>query len=150
MNAQIEQALKQDRVIDITTTGRKSGQPRRIEIWFHNLDGRLYITGVPNSPRGWYANLLAEPEFTFHLKDSVQADLPATATAIVEEAQRRRILTGILEKISADLGDNTRDLETWVAGSPLVEVTLAGDCSMACGVAGRLAALTHPTIRILD
>jgi deazaflavin-dependent oxidoreductase (nitroreductase family) len=127
MNTQVEQALRQDRVIDITTTGRKSGQPRRIEIWFHNLDGNLYITGVPNFPRGWYANMLATPEFTFHLKDSVQADLPATATPIVEEAQRRQILTGILEKISADLGDNTRDIETWVAGSPLVEVTLASD-----------------------
>ena len=44
---EIQQALVTDQVIDITTTGRRSGQPRRIEIWFHNLDGRLYITGTP-------------------------------------------------------------------------------------------------------
>ena len=127
MDDQVKQALEQDRVIDITTTGRKTGQPRRIEIWFHNLDGHLYITGVPVRPRGWYANLKANPEFTFHLKRSAQADLPAIATPILAETERRRILAGILGKISADLGENTTDLETWVAKSPLVEVTLNGE-----------------------
>ena len=47
MDATIQQALEKERTIDITTTGRKTGQPRRIEIWFHNLDGDLYITGLP-------------------------------------------------------------------------------------------------------
>ena len=47
MNPQIAEALVHDRTIDITTTGRKSGTARRIEIWFHNLDGKLYITGAP-------------------------------------------------------------------------------------------------------
>ena len=28
-----------DRTIDITTTGRRSGQPRRVEVWFHRVDG---------------------------------------------------------------------------------------------------------------
>ena len=44
MDDKIKHALANDRVIDITTTGRQSGQPRRLEIWFHNVDGRLYIT----------------------------------------------------------------------------------------------------------
>src|SRR4051812_27381293 len=70
-------ALAQDRVIDITTIGRKTGEPRRIEIWFHRLDGRYYITGTPGRPRDWYANLVAQPGFTFHLKESATADLPA-------------------------------------------------------------------------
>lgn len=69
MNEKIAQALAQDRVIDITTTGRKTGQPRRIEIWFHRWNGRYYITGLPGK-RSWYANLLVYPEFTFHLKGS--------------------------------------------------------------------------------
>ena len=43
MNEQIQKALRDDLVIDITTTGRQTGEARRIEIWFHNLDGRLYI-----------------------------------------------------------------------------------------------------------
>ncbi|NNF69098.1 MAG: nitroreductase family deazaflavin-dependent oxidoreductase, partial [Acidimicrobiia bacterium] len=71
----ILQALRTDLTIDITTVGRVSGEPRRTEIWFRNLDDQVYITGTPG-PRDWYANLVANPSFTFHLKESVTADLP--------------------------------------------------------------------------
>ena len=124
MNPQIAHALVTDRVIDITTAGRKSGEARRIEIWFHNLDGKLYITGVPIRPRSWYANLLATPQFTFHLKGSAQADLAARALPITDEGERRTILAGILAKISDNLGDNNHNLDDWVERSPLVEVIL--------------------------
>jgi len=124
MNPQIAHALVTDRVIDITTTGRKSGEARRIEIWFHNLDGKLYITGVPIRPRSWYANLLAQPACTFHLKGSVQADIPAQAIPILDKEERRTVLSGILAKIDADLGDNSRNVDDWVARSPLVEIIL--------------------------
>jgi deazaflavin-dependent oxidoreductase (nitroreductase family) len=117
MDERIKRALARDRVIDITTTGRRSGRPRRIELWFHNLDGTIYLTGSPGK-RDWYANLRAHPEFTFHLKRSVQADLPAQATPILDEAARRAILA----RIVPDVGQGG-ELEAWVARSPLVEVT---------------------------
>ena len=94
MNEEIRQALASDKVIDITTRGRRSGQLRCIEIWFHQLNGRIYITGLPG-PRDWYANLLAQPAFTFHLKESVQADLPAQARAITEPAERREVFSSL-------------------------------------------------------
>ncbi len=118
MDAAIRQALERDRTIDITTTGRKTGRPHRIEIWFHNLDGALYITGLPGR-RGWYANLHANPELTFHLKGSAHADLPARARAIEDEAKRREVLERILERLG-----RSRDLEGWVGRAPLVEVEL--------------------------
>ncbi|MCW5851656.1 MAG: nitroreductase family deazaflavin-dependent oxidoreductase [Anaerolineae bacterium] len=118
MDEQVRQALAQSRLIDITTTGRHSGAPRRLEIWFHNLDGRLFITGLPGR-RDWYANLVAHPEFTFHVKEGVQADLPARATPILDPDERRAILS----RITARLGREA-DLDKWVADSPLVEVTL--------------------------
>ena len=118
MDELIKQALERDRTIDITTTGRKTGQPHCTEIWFHNVAGLLYITGTPGR-RDWYANLLAHPEFTFHLKQSVHADLPARATAVLDKAQRREIMATIHQKLSGK-----RDLEAWVDGSPLVAVEL--------------------------
>ena len=118
MDEKVIQALKTDQVIDITTTGRKTGESRRIEIWFHNVDGRLFITGTPGK-RSWFANLSAHPDFTFHVKQSAHADLPARARVIGAEAERREILARILAKL--DRADN---LETWVSQSPLVEVTL--------------------------
>lgn len=116
MDATIQQALKTDRTIDITTIGRKSGQPRRIEIWFHNIDGHIYITGTPGR-RDWYANLEANPNFTFHLKESAQADLAAHARLIEDPAEKRAVLQRILANI-----DRSNDLEAWVERSPLVEV----------------------------
>ena len=117
MEPAVVAALQTDRVIDITTTGRKSQQPRRIEIWFRQLNGRTFITGSPGR-RDWYANLLAHPSFTFHLKESHQADLPATARAITEEGERREILTPVVA-----LWDGGHDLDAWIASAPLVEVT---------------------------
>jgi deazaflavin-dependent oxidoreductase (nitroreductase family) len=114
MTPDVEHALATDRVIDITTTGRRSGQPRRIEIWFHRVDGRYYITGSPGA-RGWYANLLAHPEFTFHLKRSAKADLPARAIP-VEGDEKRRVLAAIAEAINVSAARLNADT------SPLVEV----------------------------
>ncbi|MDF2759215.1 MAG: nitroreductase family deazaflavin-dependent oxidoreductase [Thermomicrobiales bacterium] len=116
MDERVRQALASDRTIDITTTGRISGLPRRIETWFYRVDDQIYLTGSPGR-RDWYANLLANPDFTFHLKQSVAADLPARATPITDPAERR----AIVKRILSDLG-GTQDLEAWLAGSPLMLV----------------------------
>jgi deazaflavin-dependent oxidoreductase (nitroreductase family) len=108
-------------VVDITTTGRKTGKPRRIEIVMHNLDGRLYISGQPRPERrGWLANLDAQPEFSLHLKRGVRADLPAKAREITDVNERRQVLEGVARHW------NRRDVDTMVRYSPLVEVTING------------------------
>jgi deazaflavin-dependent oxidoreductase (nitroreductase family) len=119
MDEQVQQALAQGGVIDITTRGRHTGQPRRIEIRFHHIEGRVYITGRPPRHRDWYANLLAHPEFTFHLKESLQVDLPARATPILDQARRRAIIAAIHQKRGT-----YQDVEAWVEHSPLVAVEL--------------------------
>lgn len=119
MEEEIRQALAQGQVIDITTTGRKSGLPRRIEISFQNVNGRIFILGGTPGPRDWLANLKAAPSFTFHLKGSVQAHLPAKARIITDPNERRAIFNQVLIQIGSD-----DDLEAMVAGSPLVEVLL--------------------------
>jgi deazaflavin-dependent oxidoreductase (nitroreductase family) len=112
-------ALARGHTIDITTTGRKTGQPRRIETVFHNIDGRIVLSGMPGR-RSWYANLLANPAFTFHLKHAVKADLPATARAILEPVERREVMS----RVAQNWGRT--DLDVMLAHSPLVEVTFKG------------------------
>ena len=56
MTEDVRAALAADRTIDITTIGRKTGRPRRLEMWFHNVEGRIFITGLPGT-RSWYANM---------------------------------------------------------------------------------------------
>ncbi|WP_067499560.1 nitroreductase family deazaflavin-dependent oxidoreductase [Actinoplanes sp. TFC3] len=125
MSDETATALAQDRVIDITTTGRRTGEPRRIEIWFHRLDGRYYITGSPGRPRDWYANLVAHPGFTFHLKESATADLAATARPVTEQAEREKVFAGLLALLSEFTSRPGHEPGVWVATSPLVEVTFA-------------------------
>jgi hypothetical protein len=81
MDEQLQHALARDRTIDIVTRGRNTGRLRRTEIWFHTIDRQVSITGTPGR-RDWYANLLAHREFTFHLKQTVTADLRARVTPI--------------------------------------------------------------------
>ena len=116
----IFKALGTDRVIDITTRGRKTGKPRRIEIWFYNVDGGIYLSGKPGK-RDWYANLVNSPEFTFHLKQTIQADLPAMAEPILDEMSRREIIPKVITILGMDL---PQDLGPWLEGSPLVQVHL--------------------------
>ena len=119
MDDAIRRALSKGQVIDITTTGRTSGVPRRIEIVFHGFDGHVYISGMPRADRrrSWLANLEANPHLTFHLKRDVKADLPATARIISDEAERRTVLSKVLTAWPG------QDLEAMVSWSPLVEVT---------------------------
>ena len=112
----IARALSRGHTIDITTTGRKTGQARRIETVFHNIDGRVVLSGLPGK-RSWYANLLATPRFTFHLKGAVKADLPANARPIVEPVERREVMA----RVARNWGRT--DLDVMIERSPLVEVT---------------------------
>ncbi|MFD9701481.1 nitroreductase/quinone reductase family protein [Lentzea sp. NPDC059081] len=118
-----------DRTIDITTVGRRSKEARRIEIWFHHVDNRWYLTGMPVA-RSWYANLQANPRFVFHLKNGVRADLLATAKP-VDATTRRRVITQVLTlQNRADLGNQhagIQSLEEWMEHSPLVEIVFDDD-----------------------
>jgi deazaflavin-dependent oxidoreductase (nitroreductase family) len=114
-----EALARPQNVIDITTTGRKSGEPRRLEIVLHNIDGRLYISGQPaRGRRSWLANLDTNPKLTVHLKRGVRADLPATAREITDPKERRQVLEGVARHW------NRQDVDTMVQYSPLIEVTV--------------------------
>lgn len=116
MDEQVADMLKRGGVMDITTTGRRSGQARRIELVFHNVDGRILISGRPGFPRSWVANLKANPRFTFHLKRGIEADLPATGRVITDRAERERLIPPIAAGWRYDPA-------VMIASSPLVEVT---------------------------
>lgn len=114
-------ALKFDMVVDITTRGRNTGKPRRIEIWAHYIEGKAVITGSPGR-RSWYANLVSSPDFTLHLKDDLVVDVPARARAVTDEDERRELLSTV-KAASRFEQRMTMEVDEWVEGSCLVEVT---------------------------
>jgi len=121
MDDSIRRALAHGHVIDITTTGRVTGEARRIEIVFFSFDGRLYISGMPRADRrrAWLRNLEADSRLTFHLKSAVQADLPATARIISDPVERRSVVDRVAPVWK-------QDVDAMVAHSPLIEVTIEG------------------------
>lgn len=112
----VQAELAHGQRIDITTRGRRTGQPRRIELVFHNVDGRVVISGKPGFPRGWIANLRADPRMTLHLKGRLVADLPAHGRVITDRAEREQLLAPIARLWRIDHA-------LMVRSAPLIEVT---------------------------
>lgn len=127
LNEAIREALNSDRIIDIITTGAKSGLPRTTELWFANINGRIIICGTPDakwnkgprSPRDWLANLNANPEFLFCFKESLKVELPANAVRITDPEDRRQLMSAPETQWYRDQVDSIEDL---VESSPIVEV----------------------------
>jgi deazaflavin-dependent oxidoreductase (nitroreductase family) len=117
----VRAALDRGHVIDITTTGRHTGRPRRIEIAFHNIDGRIVISGMPveGRRRAWLYNLDADPSITLHLAGTdARGDVAGTAREVTDPAERRVLLTGVARNW------NRSDVDRMVEHSPLIEVTI--------------------------
>ena len=110
--------LADDPTVDITTIGRRSRAPRRIEIWMLDVEGRFFITGTPGS-RDWLANLLAQPSLIVHLKRHAHLDLDARAAPVTDPATRRRVV----EHLGAHWYRSQTPVDDLVASAPMVEVT---------------------------
>ena len=112
--------LPHSQLIDLTTTGRRTGLQRRIEIVLHNFAGRLYITGQPNPARrrAWLLNLEADPRLILHLREPQPADVGGTARVIVDDAERREVFARVVQVWRG------QDIETMTRFSPLIEVAL--------------------------
>jgi deazaflavin-dependent oxidoreductase (nitroreductase family) len=102
--------------IELTTYGRKSGLPRRIEIWWFHLDGKFIITGTPGR-RDWFANVLADPRVVVHVD---RFDIETIVTPIHDPAFRRRLFTAPhIRWYSTEA-----ELEHLVEAAPMIEVHL--------------------------
>jgi deazaflavin-dependent oxidoreductase (nitroreductase family) len=119
MDERVRAALHRSQVIDMTTTGRRTGLPRRIEIFLHHDDGELFISGMPRTDRtrDWLRNVEADPHVTLHLKKTVVADVPATARVVTDRAERRPYIEAAARRWGRT------DVDAMLAHSPLIILT---------------------------
>ena len=108
--------LASTRTIDLTTIGRKTGQPRTIEIWWFRIDGRFIITGTPGR-RDWYANVLNNPNI---IVSTSIGRFPGIAVPIEHEQIRRAVFTDP----SVGWYATQAELDRLVNTSPMVEIAL--------------------------
>ena len=116
----VRAALERSQVIDLTTTGRKTGRLRRIEIFLHHDDGQLFISGMPRADRtrDWIHNIRADPHVIVHLKQSVVADVPATARVVDDPDERRPLIEAAARRW------RRTDIEEMLRHSPLIVLTV--------------------------
>jgi deazaflavin-dependent oxidoreductase (nitroreductase family) len=114
---EVRAAVTKDPTIDITTTGRRSGDAHRIEIWMLAIGERFFITGTPG-PRGWLANVANDPRVVVHVKNGMQADLVAWARVVTDDETRHRVLSDD----AAQWYRTQASLDELMARSPMIEL----------------------------
>ena len=102
---------------DLSTIGRRSGQSRRVEIWYVIIDGQIVVTGTPGA-RNWLANLRDHPDATLHLREPSR-DLPVIAREVADQAKRRR-LAEEARRIQPWYAEQPYSIEDWVDHAPMV------------------------------
>jgi len=79
----------------LTTTGRRSGQPREIEIWFTHHEGRYYLIAEHRDQANWVQNLRANPQVHIRVAGSSME-----GTARVMDAKAERTLWRKIQALS--------------------------------------------------
>jgi deazaflavin-dependent oxidoreductase (nitroreductase family) len=102
----------------LTTTGRVTGRPHTIEIWFA-LDGSVLYMLSGSRASDWVKNLLRAPEVTVRLRDTPYAGRARVVEQPAEDALARRlVLAKYGPRYAGDLGE-------WGRTSLAVAVDLA-------------------------
>jgi deazaflavin-dependent nitroreductase family protein len=90
----------------LTTTGRKTGSPHEIEIWFALTDATVYMLHGSGLSSDSVRNLLAEPRVTVRIADRTFEGLARVVSAPAEDQTARRLLLQKYEpSYSGDLSD---------------------------------------------
>lgn len=101
----------------LTTTGRTTGTPHRIEIWFVRVDDTVYLMAGDRDRSDWVRNLMASPHVELELGDRKRA----TRARVVHEASdedsvARRLM---LDKYARS---GSEDLDGWARSSLVVAI----------------------------
>lgn len=89
----------------VTTTGRRSGRPHTIEIWFGERDGTIYLLSGGGGGSDWVRNLRKEPKVSVHIAGEDRQGTARFVDDPDEDAAARRLLA--------------TKYQSWREGSPL-------------------------------
>lgn len=104
----------------LTTTGRITGRPHTVEIWFALLNSTLYILSGDLDRADWVKNSLRQPRVSIKIRDSIFEGQARPARDEVEDTLARKLL---FDKYSP----TDDDLEEWARTSLPVAFDLIDD-----------------------
>ena len=91
----------------LITTGRRTGRPHRIEIWYAADGDRLYLLSGGGRSSDWVQNLIADPAVQVELNGDIQT---ARARVVPDGDEAERARTLVHDKYASRSGD---DLTSW-------------------------------------
>jgi deazaflavin-dependent oxidoreductase (nitroreductase family) len=119
-HAIVERALADEDYCYLTTTGRVSGEPREIEIWF-GLDGStLYMLSGGRDRSNWVKNLIREPRVSVRIAERMWEGRARVVRDPDEDARARELLAS---KYAPRYGG---DLSSWRETALPIAVDLSG------------------------
>jgi len=102
--------IKDRSTIELTTTGRKSGQPHTRPVWFVVTDGKIVVQAGKDGKTDWYQNLAKNPtatvkqgEYTFRVRAKRIED-PARVDAIHELVRQKYTTAWLLSFVGSSIG----------------------------------------------
>jgi deazaflavin-dependent oxidoreductase (nitroreductase family) len=114
----------------LTTTGRVTGRPHRIEIWFA-LDGEaLYLLSGGRQRSDWAQNLRREPRVTVEIGSGVFA---GEARIVEDDAEEQRARRLVHDKYA---GGYSGDLTEWRESALPIAIDLADGAGGSVGADG--------------
>lgn len=101
----------------LTTTGRRTGAPHRIEIWFALQNDVVYMLAGDGDRSDWVRNLMVSPDVVLEIGDRKRTSRARVVEPDTEEdALARRLLVDKYQPDSAD------DLDSWGRASQPVAI----------------------------
>jgi deazaflavin-dependent oxidoreductase (nitroreductase family) len=109
----------------LTTTGRVSGRPHTIEIWFAHRRATLYVLSGGGDRSDWVRNLRRRPEVAVRIGSRHVQQLPGRARVLDPGTPEDRLARDLLvEKYQPSYGG---DLTGWRRSSLPVAIDLEGE-----------------------
>jgi len=105
----------------VTTTGRRSGKPHTIEIWFAFEDDRVYLLSGGRDGSDWVKNLKEHPTVGLRIGD---LDVIARARVVEDSDEDAHVRKLLLDKYTPRYEG---DLEEWGRTALPVVIELPGD-----------------------
>jgi deazaflavin-dependent oxidoreductase (nitroreductase family) len=103
----------------LTTTGRVTGRPHEIEIWFGSRDSSLYLLSGGGRESDWVKNLLKNPKVTVRIAKITFSATARLVTDQTEEMAARYMLAGKYQE-----WEEGRTISEWARTALVVAIDL--------------------------
>jgi deazaflavin-dependent oxidoreductase (nitroreductase family) len=105
----------------LTTTGRKSGKPHRIEIWFAIENGRMFMLSGGGDRADWVKNIRRDAKVRVQVGSQSTAARARVARAGAEDQHARELLDAKYMRWKQG-----KKLSSWARGATPIVIELPG------------------------